>query len=457
MSDIRERLRALKKKKDRSGPADTDSGTERRKKLDDLRAIIADVESRPPDRNRCCLESQVTRGLLTAEFIEGPGQNIEDLIPGEFLDTPHGPCFQVRTVYPWHHYQGKVAVNSLLEMPSNTLAWALSDSRLTGVDFKRAVFFDTETTGLDTGTGTYIFLAGLGYFQDREFIVEQYFMRDFPEEPAVMHALEEILKRFTYVVSYNGKTYDWPLLETRFIINRRTQPMPEPLHIDLLMLVRRLYRHRLPDCRLLSVETGILDFHRKDDVPGALLPDLYFKYIRSRDARFIQRAFAHNAHDIISLAAVSSEILRFLADPFPDDTRPAEDLFGLARLLESSGDIGNALTAYRKALTKGLPAALYGNALTRLSLLHKFSNDYDEAVKLWQIFIQTGGGRTVFPYEELAKYYEHQVKDFRQALHVVHRAFDELVLNGWEGDRIRKDLQHRRRRLEARIKGEKWY
>jgi len=457
MSDIKKRLRALKGKAPEIKNEKSNGSSARAKIIDDLKSLISKVENQPSKTDIQSEELKPKRGLLSSELIEGPGQNIEDLIPGEFCSTPHGKCFFVRTVYPWHYYQGNIPVNALLDQDPQCLEWAVSDKRFKDIDFTQALFFDTETTGLDTGAGTYIFLAGFGYYEHRNFIVEQYFMRDFPEEPAVIHAIDELLKRFRYIVSYNGKTYDWPLLETRFIVNHRSLPNHDPPHLDLLTLARRIYRFRLENCRLTSVEENILGFHRKDDLPGALLPDLYFKYIRSRDARHIHQAFAHNAHDIISLAAISSRMIQFLHDPFLKDTYYAEDIYAYARMKEAASDFNNAENAYTKALKQGLPRHRYQDALRRLSLIYKRNLQWSKAVNLWEVEIQTGDRDKLFPYSELAKYYEHQVKDYKKAVTVVQRAVSELKTSGWEFDKIQKELLHRRNRLEAKLKGEKWY
>ena len=465
MSDIKERLRLLRKKQspveNSAGKSDVSpenpildsEGEERKSTIDKLKQLISKVEAKP------AVEPEAeTRhnGLFMDEYIEGPGQSIEDLIPGDFVETPAGNCFRVKTEYPWHFYQGKVPLQSLLEQNTACLDWAASDPRLGTLDFRKAVFFDTETTGLDTGAGTYIFLAGFGYFQDRSFVVEQYFMRDFPEEPAVIHAMETLLKQFEYIVTYNGKTYDWPLLESRFIVNRRRLPVTNPPHLDLLFLSRRLFKHRLENCKLTSVEAHVLDFTRRDDLPGALLPDLYFKYVRSRDARFIHKSFSHNAHDIVSLAAIASEIIRFINNPY-EQISPSADLYGLARLFETGNHMEAAETAFRKALHAGLDRELYCDAMRRLSLMMKKSERMDEAVKLWEVMIQTGDPDDPFPWESLAKYYEHQVKDYLKALATVDEALSRICFSGWQGRKCREELEYRRNRLICKRDGTPWH
>ncbi len=509
MSDVKKRLKLLKKQppsngdspeKTRKKPTGKPSGEPsgepdttprsmpeqqqdpgKKKILDNLRSMIARVESQPAHRS--VLESLNRKplartpesdgsaapaggvrdyapgpgaGLLEEDLFEGPGQDIEDLINGEYLETPHGPCFRVRTEYPWQYHQGDVPVSTLLDRNPGVLAELTAEPGLGTVDFRRMVFFDTETTGLDTGAGIYIFLAGLGWFEDRTFVVEQYFMRDFPEEPAVLHVLAERMAGFDGLVTYNGKTYDWPLLESRFAMNHRPVPMDRPLHLDLLHAARRLYRHRLESCRLPSVEAGVLNFHRVDDMPGALLPERYFRYVRSRDARFIHKAFAHNAHDIVSMAAILSAMIGFLDDPLGNPAHPPEDIYALGRVRELHRDDDGAIAAFSEALQRRLQPALYADALQRLSLALKRREEWDRACDIWRHMIQTAGAGGVFPHIELAKYHEHRRQDFEEAQRWVVAALDHLQHCLPLRPGLREDLEYRLRRIETRLSGGTW-
>ncbi len=468
MSDIKEKLNSLLRKPSKpagiGSPADRGEGLEsspmpetpgssdKQKTLDRLRALITQAQTQIRTRKPASIEQSIPKGLLVDSFEEGPGQNIEDLIAGEYVETPYGPCFRVRTEYPWQYYQGKVPVCSLLEGDLSQLKWILKDVRLHNPDIYRTIFFDTETTGLDTGTGIYIFLAGFGYFQDRRFIVEQYFMRDFPEEPAVIHALSELLSRFDNVVSYNGKTYDWPLLETRFVVNRKSLPRRDPAHLDLLHVARRLYKHRMENCKLTTVEREILGFYRVDDLPGAMMPDLYFKYVRSRDARFIHKAFSHNAHDIISMAAFLSEIIRFFSDPYiTTPPFPVSDIAALGRLMDELDERESAETAYRWALGHGVVRELYADTLRRLSLILKNQDRWNEALELWELMITTIPDSDAFPFIETAKYLEHRSKDYREARQIVHSCMEHMRDQGWQSHQTRMEIEHRLNRLDLKI------
>jgi uncharacterized protein len=486
MSDIKKRLDMLRKKQKKDVSADPEQpSTPKEATIDRLRTLITGVLNREMDstqnadiRDRDFRDAEdgasddgvsvkdlrrmrasesddpffANAGLLTRELYEGPGQSIDDLIPGDYLETPYGPCFRVRTEYPWHYYQGKVALSSLLDLNPAPLELLTGDPELGRMDYTRILFFDTETTGLDTGAGVYIFLAGFGYFSDRSFVVEQYFMRDFPEEPAVLHALSELMARFKYIVTYNGKTYDWPLLESRFAMNRRSLPLHKPPHLDLLHGARKLFKHRLENCRLPSVEAGVLGFERLDDLPGALLPERYFQYVRSRDARFIHKAFAHNAHDIVSLAAILAAMIEFLHNPLAPGCYPAEDVFSVARLRDCMGDLNGAADAYKEALTRGLNTELYPVALHHLSLAYKKRLQWSDACDIWKTMIHTAPRSGVFPYIELAKYCEHQIKNYDEAKNWVLAAQQFTETNRLFYRQAQEELRYRLNRIEAKAR-----
>lgn len=469
MSNILKRLRALKSRKDESPHPDTsttpeppvsDSGESisdrdpaRQNTLDSLRAMIRTVSdrSRPTPAPPWSVGSN---GVLSPELFEGPGQSIDALIPGECLQTPYGPCFRVRSEYPWQYHHGRFAIAETLDLSFSCLQHVLSDDRLHHFNLKEALFFDTETTGLDTGSGTYIFLAGFGYFEDRNFIVEQFFMRDFPEEPAVIDRIAALLARFRFIVSFNGRTYDWPLLQTRFIMNRRSLPSTDPPHLDLLTMSRRLFRYGLDSCALSNLERAILGFHRIDDLPGALLPGLYFKYQRSRDARYIHKAFAHNAHDVVSMAALLQHVTRLMADPF-NQSDDAAVLYAIGRIMEDRGQLSDAERGYRDALRIGIGPDLHWDALQRLSLLLKNQGRWDDAIEIWQL-MKRSGPNDLFPYIELAKRFEHGTRNYEAAINEVRDAMACVDSRQHAGREALKALEHRLHRLEAKASGKPW-
>ncbi|MEK6665539.1 MAG: ribonuclease H-like domain-containing protein, partial [candidate division NC10 bacterium] len=225
--------------------------------------------------------------------------SVAELVGGREEVTPHGRLLVARREYQLHVRHGELPLGSALEAPPDVLRLLSRQSPSESAP-KRLLYLDTETTGLAGGTGTYAFLVGAGFFDGDRFVLAQYFMRDLDEEPALISAMAALLADFDGVVTYNGRGFDLPLLETRFVLSRR--PWPQHLsHLDLLPPARRLWSSRLPDCRLGTIEARVLGLERVDDVPGALIPSLYFHYLRSRRAEALQPVFEHNRLDVLSL------------------------------------------------------------------------------------------------------------------------------------------------------------
>src|SRR5438309_10017883 len=296
--------------------------------LDDLRRIIRRIETRRPPR--------------------AAAEPIERVVGGEVVDTGAGSLLVVRREYPLAHRHGRVPLDGVRRAPLDVLA-RVARVEGDGLAAERLLFLDTETTGLAGGTGTYAFLVGAGWVEGDTFVVTQHFMRDLDEEPALLAALAPLLERASGVVTFNGAGFDLPLLETRFILARRRWP-PALAHLDLLRPSRRVWSARFADCRLATLEREVLGLLREDDVPGAVIPGLYFEFLRSRRAAPLARVFAHNRDDVLSLVALLGWFGRALLG---DAHLQAEELAGLARLWEPV-DLERALACYRRALGAGL-------------------------------------------------------------------------------------------------------
>src|SRR5579863_5939887 len=208
---------------------------------------------------------------------------IEDLLSGQVVETPAGKHFETEKLYASHQRHGSYEISDLHELPEDLLA-ALSDGAIERSHPTQWAFLDTETTGLAGGSGTYAFLIGVGWIGEDGFRVRQFFMRDYDEEASALHALNELLNRFSVLITYNGRSYDQPLLETRFTMNRACTPFSRMEHLDLLYGARRLFKLRLDNCRLVNLENQILGIERHGDVPGEMIPYLYFEFLRTRRA-----------------------------------------------------------------------------------------------------------------------------------------------------------------------------
>lgn len=380
------------------------------------------------------------------------GQEIEALLPGELVHTDSGPFFVHREVHDLDRRHGHHCLADLLVHADRTAAQLARDERLIGVDFRRMAFVDTETTGLAGGTGTYAFLVGVGVFDEKGFTVHQFFMRDFHEEPAMLHSLGELLDGLDAVVSFNGKSFDMPLLETRFIMARQAPRLIDAPHLDLLPTARRFWKYRLESCALSSLETEILGVERThEDVPGWLIPSLYFDYVRTGDAREMPGIFYHNAQDILSLVTLMARQCGLLSAPLPtEDKVPGEDLYGLGRLLHDLGEQQRAEAAFTQAATRDA-SRVQEQAMRDLAYLLKRQERREEALPWWQRLVETAGA--VYACEELAKHYEWHDKDLAQAVAWTERGLgltDEWPA-GYKRQETAVELEHRLARLERKI------
>ncbi len=382
-------------------------------------------------------------------------QPLEKLLPGgQLVSTPDGDCFVLDHVYNLDHQHGNDRLADLLEMTPATVAPFVQDARLAQHDFRDFLFLDTETTGL-AGAGTLAFMVGVGFFEPtahgERFVVRQYFLRDHGDEPALLLLLDELLVQKAGLVSFNGRSFDVPLLEGRYIMNRMPTDLRDRPHLDLLHPARRLWRHRLGSCALGSLEGSLLGLHRsQEDVPGWLIPSLYNNYLRSDDARELVRVFYHNQIDMVSMVTLAARVTRLLSQPDPAD-HPI-DLYSLGRWQADLGLHDAAEQNLRLAAQGDLPLALYHENLHRLALLLKRNGRAAEALPLWQQIAATSFD-DVSAHEELAKYYEWQTQELPQALLWTEQALNLMASWGRRGQHhpAQAELAHRLARLERKL------
>jgi uncharacterized protein YprB with RNaseH-like and TPR domain len=325
---------------------------------------------------------------------------------------------------------------------------------------EKLLFFDTETTGLGVGAGNVPFMIGAGFFRGDEFVVQQLFIRNMAEEAAMLAYLRELLQRFTHIVSYNGRTFDWPIVKSRYVLSRRRLEEDGWLHLDLLFPARSLWKTVLDSCRLSSVESGRLGFRRKDDVPGSLAPVLYAQYLAEKDARAVAGVFVHNEHDIVSLAALSVRLAQLLRGDAVLAELGGEELLRLGAWLDKLGRRGEAERAWAE-----LAARLRGGELPpggdrlllELASAYKKRAQHERAAELWLRCVELRGGSfscPIEPYIELAIYYEHRARRLDEAL----RYAEEAQNMAWRrasltrlGDKQRELIEALRKRL-ARLR-----
>jgi len=304
-----------------------------------------------------------------------------------------------------------------------------------------AVFLDVETTGLAGGTGTLAFLVGAARRVGDDLVLKQYFVPDFPDEAAVLDALAEDLGDAP-LVTFNGRTFDAPLLATRFRLHRI--PFADRDHLDLLPPARRLWAASLDSHALSSLERRVLGVARTEDLPGALVPAAYFAWLRDGRAAALSLAFRHNETDLVSLVTLAGVVARLVADPTSRPAAPVEDHLHTARLLIDHGDPARARACLAAVAGAGADAPPPVRRL--LASLQRRGGDLDAALATWSAWLEAAGPFDAHPYEEIAKHLEHRVKDPVRALSVVDRALARCP----RGDPHRDDLERRRARLERK-------
>lgn len=276
------------------------------------------------------------------------------------------------------------------------------------------LFLDTETTGLSHGAGTVAFLVGVGYFEKKDFVVRQYLMRDYDEEVFLLERVMQHLKEKTTLCTFNGASFDMPLLETRFTM-QRMRNTSKLQHIDLLHVARRVWKLRLKSCRLSRLEEMVLGITREDDLPGALVPERYFQYLKTKDETLLDDILEHNEQDIISLA----HLLYHLAvmHQTPDSVSQKEDIFSLGKVYETRGRIEKARMCY-KAADGGSLSAL---ARARLAETYRREGDTEKAARVYENMIRAGQGG-IAPLIAMAKISEHKRRDIPSALEYTRKA-----------------------------------
>src|SRR5216684_3795697 len=307
-----------------------------------------------------------------------------------------------------------------LELLSRTRDESLSrKTRAALQDPEKWLFLDTETTGLAGGTGTYAFLIGLAWWDAGGLQVEQFFMRDFTEEYSILHELSSRVAERPVLITFNGKSFDWPLLESRFTMTRSIAAPKLAAHLDLLHPARALWKLRLGSVRLVELERRVLDstrlgWHRESDVSSALIPQFYFDYLRGGPIEPLAGVVRHNQMDLRGLAALFGKINTLLSEPSAAGETQSLDLFGLSRFLQRRGETDRAHSACSQALEIGLPAEFRPKARRELALMAKRRGEYDRAAEIWQEIVADAHDG-IYACEQLAIHFERHARNLTRA------------------------------------------
>lgn len=324
-------------------------------------------------------------------------------------------------------------------------------------DPEQWLFLDTETTGLAGGSGTYAFLVGVAWWEGGGLEMEQFFLREHSEERSLLFALRERIAEHPVVVTFNGKSFDWPLLETRYRMSRKISVPTPRAHIDFLHPARNLWRLRLGSVRLSELERKVLGLDRGADLISGLIPQIYSDYLRGGPPERLVPVLNHNQMDLRGLAALAGRILSLLND-VENLGQDGSELFGVSRICDKRGEHIRAQSLYQKSIASFLPAETDRMARRSLARLAKRQGDFDMACELWRDAI--GNSRHGYQaYEQLAMYYEHKSRDLDRAREIVEQALGELRRAIQAGDiapvpyrEIKARFDRRMQRLERKSK-----
>lgn len=387
---------------------------------------------------------------LAAQRTRKPDYPVEALVSGEDVKMSEGSTYVVRTFYPFDQLHGEV--NLAMDASLDTLArWGkLEQNRLAKTSL---VFLDTETSGLSGGVGTFVFMVGLGYFCETGLQVVQLFMRNPGDEAGLLLYLDQILTPFEVLVTFNGKSFDVPVLNHRYALHHLPSPVAGRPHLDLLHIARRLWKERLPSRTLGALEREIIGFRRgQDEVPGWMVPELYVEYLRSGDARPLGGVFYHNGMDIVSLGALLVCVSELLERPLLDATPHSLDLAAIGRIYEDLGEVQTAITYYERSIDIGMPREEFIRTVMRYALIHKKRAEWENACLLWQKAAELDH---IDACVELAKYFEHQAHEIELAVQWTQKGQSiaaETIRTKYARKQVESVLIHRLSRLERKMR-----
>jgi uncharacterized protein YprB with RNaseH-like and TPR domain len=368
---------------------------------------------------------------------------VEEFLSGEEIETAFGRHFETEKLWEHHRHHGSADIGALATL-SHDLLSAIGEMPSSAPE--NWAFLDTETTGLSGSIGTCAFLVGVGRITKEGFRVRQFFMRGYGEEASLLDGLARHLERFEVLITYNGVAFDQPLLESRYRLNRARSPFARLPHLDLLHGARRLWKLRFDSCRLVDLENQVLGFERMGDIPGAMIPYVYFEYLRTKWIERLVPVFHHNALDILTLACLTGIVPNAFEDA-ASRTNGAE-LTGLARWLDKAGDADQALPLFRRAVESGLRDDLLFRTLWDIARLERKQENLAASKEIWNDLSGSRNPFRVKALSELAKHAEHVDKDYGKALELT---LDAMALES--SPELEKREQRLRQKLTPRRKG----
>lgn len=378
----------------------------------------------------------------------------------ETLDTSIPPrvdndsTFTLREfIYPLSSVFGRFELTEWKRISSRQLAIIFGDKDYQTISPMKLLFFDTETTGLAGGTGTIPFMLGFGFFVEESFRVHIFLLDDLYKEDVFLNEVDRFLEShdFSGTVTYNGKIFDFPLLEARYILQRKRFPLLKLPHLDFLFPARTLWKHTYDSRKLGHLGDILLGLSRDDDVDASRIPMMYFNYLRNQSFSSIEKVVEHNALDLVGLAA-----LVLLAVKYQEDiafTNDEGEILGIAKLYEKYGDFEKALQLYELLKQSGMREEIITKAVKSLAIIKKKKKLYKEALQLWEILSHSQANDRL-AVRELSVYFEHREKNYVKALEYVRKGLDSMELTEPQQRDFEKRLKRLTRKIEALDKEE---
>lgn len=467
MADIKEKLQRLKKER------------EARAKMQPIKGVLEEVDEKEELLNEEKLKSlkRERQARSKTDIIKETWEEIDkdehlsvkeklqqliSLSGGEKPSQPKASAFEplerepiqfFENPYPLDVRYGKITLSSGLDIKGNVLAWLSKEAEFESLDLSTALFIDLETTGLSGGSGVVPFLVGMGFYRDDRFCVSQYFLGELAEEERMIQELSQFFSEMNFqsVVSYNGKGFDMPLLETRFILHRQPFLLSELPHLDFLYSARSLWRHKYDNCRLFHLAREVVHADRAEDIPSAEIPWRYFQYLNTGNFELIEPILYHNQEDILSLLGVVVAGAFVFSEKGEEEFVDAMDFYGAGKIMEKVGDVEKSVHFFKKALDGDLSDEILLEAKKKISYHFKKSHDWERAVMVWKEMTsaETVSMNQLLSFRELAMYLEHKEKKFEEAREVAEEGF---VMSMGFSSYYEKDFAHRMERLKQKIK-----
>jgi uncharacterized protein len=405
------------------------------------------------DRIRGIVKPAASRPVEASEDFAANREALEAVLGGFWRETRSASCFVVERRWDASARYGRIVVGDVaMRLDAASEAASLFSG---GAEARPPfIFFDLETTGLSGGAGTHAFLVGCGWFDsDASFVTRQFLMTRYADERVVLGAVAAEIGRAGALVSFNGKSFDAPVLETRYLFHRLEWVGGEIPHIDALHPARRFWPG---DCSLASLERQLIEARRVGDVAGSEIPARYFQFIRNGNPRPLVPVLEHNRLDLLTLAALTTRLLH-LARGGAASTSDGREAYALGLMYARAGLDGQARECFTRAVDMcSAPAGAFDpvriDSLRALALAWRRARRWDEAAACWRQLLETRGCLPAIrreATEALAIHHEHRVRDLNLARAFALRTLEHELTPAWT-----QAAQHRLARLERKLEGE---